>query len=135
MYLSVFSPNAVKYGPEKTPYLDIFHAVLVFTNWCKCLNTSLPLLLILPLTIAFKKLGRIYLFLSMNHFFPLFIRSFFFFRLFFHKIVTRIFVDTAKVIWEVGQCFRPKFCNVNIINCYRWRENCSVLLWFICSKS
>ena len=26
-YLSVFSPNAGKYGPEKTPYLDIFHAV------------------------------------------------------------------------------------------------------------
>ena len=28
-YLSVFSPNAGKYGPEKTPYLDIFHAVQV----------------------------------------------------------------------------------------------------------
>ena len=26
-YLSVFSPNALKYGPEKTPYLDNFHAV------------------------------------------------------------------------------------------------------------
>ena len=26
-YLSVFSPNAGKYGPEKTPYLDSFHAV------------------------------------------------------------------------------------------------------------
>ena len=26
-YLSVFSPNAGKYGPEKTPYLDTFHAV------------------------------------------------------------------------------------------------------------
>ena len=26
-YLSVFSPNAEKYGPEKTPYLDTFHAV------------------------------------------------------------------------------------------------------------
>ena len=24
-YLSVFSPNAGKYGPEKTPYLDTFH--------------------------------------------------------------------------------------------------------------
>ena len=24
-YLSVFSPNAGKYGPEKTPHLDIFH--------------------------------------------------------------------------------------------------------------
>ena len=24
----VFSPNAGKYGPEKTPYLDTFHAVL-----------------------------------------------------------------------------------------------------------
>ena len=26
-YLSVFSPNAGKYGPEKSPYLDTFHAV------------------------------------------------------------------------------------------------------------
>ena len=26
---SVFSPNARKYGPEKTPYLDTFHAVLM----------------------------------------------------------------------------------------------------------
>ena len=26
-YLSVFIPNAGKYGPEKTPYLDTFHAV------------------------------------------------------------------------------------------------------------
>ena len=28
-YLSVFSPNAGKYGPEKTPYLDTFHAVIL----------------------------------------------------------------------------------------------------------
>ena len=27
-YLSVFSPNAGKYGPEKTPYLDTLHAAL-----------------------------------------------------------------------------------------------------------
>ena len=26
---SVFSPNAGKYGPEKTPYLDNFHAVQI----------------------------------------------------------------------------------------------------------
>ena len=26
-YLSVFSPNVEKYGPEKTPYFDTFHAV------------------------------------------------------------------------------------------------------------
>ena len=26
-YLSVFSPNAGKRGPEKTPYLHTFHAV------------------------------------------------------------------------------------------------------------
>ena len=29
-YLSVFSPNAEKYGPEKTPYFDTFHAVILF---------------------------------------------------------------------------------------------------------
>ena len=28
-YLSVFSPNAGKYGPEKTRYLDTFHAVII----------------------------------------------------------------------------------------------------------
>ena len=27
-YLSVFSPNAGKYGPEKTSYLDTFHTVV-----------------------------------------------------------------------------------------------------------
>ena len=27
--ISVFSPNTGKYGPEKTPYLDTFHAVYV----------------------------------------------------------------------------------------------------------
>ena len=35
-YLSVFSPNARKYGPEKTPYLDTFHAVLDFLSDIKC---------------------------------------------------------------------------------------------------
>ena len=37
-YLSAFSPNAGKYGPEKTPYLDTFHAVpieLNFSNMCE----------------------------------------------------------------------------------------------------
>ena len=29
-YLFVFSPNAGKYGPEKNPYLDSFHAVTNF---------------------------------------------------------------------------------------------------------
>ena len=35
-YLSAFSPNAVKYGAEKTPYLDTFHAVAgaVLTKRC-----------------------------------------------------------------------------------------------------
>ena len=31
-YLSVFSPNAGKYGPEKTPYLDTFHTVRTLNN-------------------------------------------------------------------------------------------------------
>ena len=26
-YLFIFNPNVGKYGPEKTPYLDTFHAV------------------------------------------------------------------------------------------------------------
>ena len=32
-YLSVFSPNAGKYGPEKTPYLETFHAVILFNRF------------------------------------------------------------------------------------------------------
>ena len=28
-YLSIFSPNVGKYGPEKTPYLDTFHTVII----------------------------------------------------------------------------------------------------------
>ena len=27
MEISVFSPDAGKYGPEKNPYLEVFHAV------------------------------------------------------------------------------------------------------------
>ena len=29
---AVFSPNAKKYGPEKTPYLDTFHTVMCVTH-------------------------------------------------------------------------------------------------------
>ena len=32
-YLSVFSTNAGKYGPEKTPYLDTFYAVDAFLQY------------------------------------------------------------------------------------------------------
>ena len=31
-YLSVFGPNAGKYGPEKTPYLDTCHALGAFLS-------------------------------------------------------------------------------------------------------
>ena len=31
-YLSVFSPNTGKYGPEITPHLDTFHAVSLYSN-------------------------------------------------------------------------------------------------------
>ena len=31
-YFPVFSPNAGKYGPEKAPYLDNFHAVLLLQH-------------------------------------------------------------------------------------------------------
>ena len=39
----IFSPNKGKYGPEKTPYLDTFHAVQFFYknpsfNFCKKLR-------------------------------------------------------------------------------------------------
>ena len=32
-YFPVFSTNTGKYGPEKTPYLDTFHAVWFFTKF------------------------------------------------------------------------------------------------------
>ena len=44
-YLSVFSPNARKYGPEKTSYLDTFLAVC-FTNYLN-VNELFTLLLVL----------------------------------------------------------------------------------------
>ena len=31
-YFPVFGLNTEKYGPEKTPYLDTFHAVLTNSN-------------------------------------------------------------------------------------------------------
>ena len=31
-FLFIFSPNAEKYGPEKTPYLDTFHTNLTLAN-------------------------------------------------------------------------------------------------------
>ena len=31
-YFPIFSPNTGKYGQEKTPYLDTFHAVIVTLN-------------------------------------------------------------------------------------------------------
>ena len=34
-YFSVFSPNAGKYGPEVTPYLDTFHAVYSISVICR----------------------------------------------------------------------------------------------------
>ena len=37
-YPSIFSPNAGKYGPEKTPYLDIFHAVCFMINSSKLIQ-------------------------------------------------------------------------------------------------
>ena len=30
--ISQFSPNTVKYGPEKTPYLDTFHTTFILRN-------------------------------------------------------------------------------------------------------
>ena len=40
-YLSVFSPNAGIYGPEKTPYLGTFHTVRIkkYILYCSFLDT------------------------------------------------------------------------------------------------
>ena len=43
-YLSVFSPNAGKYGPEITPYLDTFHAVnLLYKSTLFSIGSEAPL--------------------------------------------------------------------------------------------
>ena len=34
----VFSPNTGRYGPEKIPYLDTFHAVAALTEERSCQN-------------------------------------------------------------------------------------------------
>ena len=36
-YFPVFSRNTGKYRPEKTPYLDTFHAVTFDIDTCSCL--------------------------------------------------------------------------------------------------
>ena len=42
-YFPVFSPNIEKYGPEITPYLDTFHAVVqIFSIWCLQLHAHAP---------------------------------------------------------------------------------------------
>ena len=41
LQISVFSPNTGKYGPEKTPYLDIFYAVTENSNKNKTKHISL----------------------------------------------------------------------------------------------
>ena len=43
-YLSVFSPNTGKYEPEKTPYLNTFHAVTDNINsWSGASNESIQI--------------------------------------------------------------------------------------------
>ena len=39
-YISVFCPNTGKYGPEKTPYLETFHAVLEDMKKQLCRGTA-----------------------------------------------------------------------------------------------
>ena len=71
---SVFSLNAVKYGPEKTSYLDTFHAVyfIVFINHLLCFYISVfrlsfkqPRMCVLNITVwreVFEKFLRTKLF-------------------------------------------------------------------------
>ena len=45
-YLSAFTPNTGKYEPEKTPYLDTFHAVYCLKTGKKIILNWLPQILI-----------------------------------------------------------------------------------------
>ena len=56
-YLSVFSSNAGKYGPEVTPYLDTFHALYsleLLTYYFHCIHYSLSKVLPTPQLLIFS---------------------------------------------------------------------------------
>ena len=38
LYFPVFSPNTGKYGPEKPPCLDSFHAMKLLNQHCECMS-------------------------------------------------------------------------------------------------
>ena len=64
-YLSVFSPNAGKHGPEITPYLDTFHAVLgplkkvkVAVCGMKCIYLRSGTIKILGIFLSYDKTWR-----------------------------------------------------------------------------
>ena len=61
-YLSEFSPNTEKYGPEITPYLDTFHVVLETTKACWSLVG-----LIFVLLIIFQHISYIFFFKYFNY--------------------------------------------------------------------
>ena len=44
-YFPVFSPNAGKYGPEMSPYLDTFHAVILNMK-CTKYEMSLSIMMV-----------------------------------------------------------------------------------------
>ena len=54
-YLSVFSPNAGKYAPENTPYLDTFHAVLSLSNQKYSLTKGIQVHIQSQLTFTYSK--------------------------------------------------------------------------------
>ena len=61
LYFSVFSLNAGKYGPEKTPYLDTFHIVsetISFSSFVKILLTTSVYISFLILNISVANLSK-----------------------------------------------------------------------------
>ena len=61
-YLSAFSRNAEKYGPEKTPYLGTFHAVSVLHRALFIMHCSY--LILLNIMKRLSKTFRLLIFLS-----------------------------------------------------------------------
>ena len=68
-YLSVFSPNAGKYGSEKTLYLDTFHAVIkketltqpLSCEFYKTVHRTSGQLLLLLVNVAFSPFVKLFL--------------------------------------------------------------------------
>ena len=104
-HFSVFSPNTGKYGPEKTPYWDTFHAVILLWNFALLLH-----------------------FVFENRFYPLFAsrtvslkkreKKKQIFCLPFFKVLLMNWLPIRKLFKELWRVFQFILCHVKILFCW-----------------